>query len=158
MFDPHIDRADSGGCLNGKMVIEKNEDVEKKSPEGMERTLKSRYTNYFISSSSAASNQGRRVEKERRCETRSKVRKEGGSISQSGKKNKTHLSLLRGPFPISIPIINNLITTRIPNFSRSMRKSTIGRPLDLVTCRLGYQEWFGASGIFVVVDTFSGVI
>jgi hypothetical protein len=68
----------------------------------------------------------------------------------------THLSLLRSPLSIGIPVINNLITSSIPNFRSSVTKRSIGRPLDFVTSRLGNQEGLGASNFLVVIDTFSG--
>lgn len=55
-----------------------------------------------------------------------------------GRPTQTHLSLLRSPLPISVPIVDNLITSRIPKLRSRMRQSTIGRPLDLVASRFGH--------------------
>lgn len=74
---------------------------------------------------------------------------------------KTHLevkvdqlSLLRRPLPVGIPVVNNLITSRIPKLGSCVAQNTIGRPFDFVAGRFGDQEWFGATDVLVVVDAF----
>lgn len=66
----------------------------------------------------------------------------------------THLALLRGPLSIRVPVIHNLVTSRIPKLGRGMAERSVGRPLDFVARRLGDEERFRASHILVVVDAF----
>lgn len=56
----------------------------------------------------------------------------------------THLALLRGPLSIGIPIINNLVTSRIPDFGGSVTEHSIGGPRDLVAGRFTDEEGFRA--------------
>lgn len=66
-------------------------------------------------------------------------------------KPKTHLSLLRRPLPIGIPIKHQLITPRIPNFHRRVRNRSLGRPLKSITSGFEYREGLGASLITFAV-------
>jgi hypothetical protein len=76
---------------------------------------------------------------------------------QSGIRN-THLALLRSPLSIGIPVVDNLVTARIPDFCSGVTESTIGRPRDLVAGRFSDEEWLGAVLLAVVIDAFLDVV
>jgi hypothetical protein len=44
----------------------------------------------------------------------------------------THLALLRSPFAIGIPVVDNLVASSIPDLGSSVREDTVGGPLKLV--------------------------
>lgn len=72
--------------------------------------------------------------------------------------NCTHLALVRGPLAIRIPVVHNLVTSRISHLGSGVTESSVSRPRELVASRLGDEEGLGASLVTVVVDAFLDVV
>ena len=66
--------------------------------------------------------------------------------------DETHLSLLRGPLSICVPVINYLIRPGIPNLDGCVRQGSLRAPLESVASSFRHQERLAAPLIAVPVN------
>jgi len=54
---------------------------------------------------------------------------------------------------IGITVVNQLVTTGIPDLNRGMAQCPLSLPFNLIACALGDEEWFAAALVAVAVKT-----
>ena len=66
----------------------------------------------------------------------------------------SYLSFLRGPLPIRIPVVHQLIASRVTDLDGGVRNRTLGVPLNVIAGGFGDEEGLGAALVTVFVDAF----
>lgn len=64
----------------------------------------------------------------------------------------THLSLIRSPVPVRIPIEDDLVGPGVPNLDRRVRQCAVGAPLDRVARTFRDVEGLAAALVSLAVD------